>query len=173
MIPSLLLAVDEHHWVLDMCGAPGSKSRHLLSLMRRKTRSNSSRAPTGCLVVNDSDSRRVGSILEQMDHGNGSGLESPAVLLSSFRGEDILHALSGSSILFDRVLCDVPCTGDGTFRKAPDLWRTWTASRGQSLHPVQLQLALHAAALTKIGGRMIYSTCKKFLAYFIRYYLYF
>jgi len=25
----------------------------------------------------------------------------------------------------DRILCDVPCSGDGTMRKAPDIWRKW------------------------------------------------
>jgi len=30
-----------------------------------------------------------------------------------------------SQLLFDRVLCDVPCSGDGTLRKAPDMWRKW------------------------------------------------
>lgn len=28
-------------------------------------------------------------------------------------------------LVFDRVLCDVPCSGDGTLRKAPDMWRKW------------------------------------------------
>ncbi|KAG5041150.1 hypothetical protein JHK85_013626 [Glycine max] len=41
-------------------------------------------------------------------------------------------------LLFDRVLCDVPCSGDGTLRKAPDLWRKWNTGMGHGLHSLQV-----------------------------------
>ena len=62
-------------------------------------------------------------------------------------------------ILFDRILCDVPCSGDGTIRKAPDIWRRWTPGNGNGLHPLQLRIALHACQMLKVGGRLVYSTC--------------
>ncbi|KAI9084913.1 hypothetical protein K1719_033086 [Acacia pycnantha] len=47
-----------------------------------------------------------------------------------------------SQLLFDRVLCDVPCSGDGTLRKAPDLWRKWNTGMGHGLHSLQVLIAL-------------------------------
>ncbi|GFP93129.1 tRNA (cytosine(34)-c(5))-methyltransferase [Phtheirospermum japonicum] len=64
-----------------------------------------------------------------------------------------------SQLQFDRVLCDVPCSGDGTLRKAPDIWRKWNAGNGNGLHGLQVQIAMRGVALLKVGGRMIYSTC--------------
>ncbi|KAL0449314.1 UNVERIFIED_CONTAM: RNA cytosine-C(5)-methyltransferase NSUN2 [Sesamum latifolium] len=75
---------------------------------------------------------------------------------------------------FDRVLCDVPCSGDGTLRKAPDIWRKWNSGMGNGLHGLQVQIAMRekapplsdfqhivvsGLALLKVGGRMVYSTC--------------
>ncbi|CAN0237249.1 unnamed protein product, partial [Hapterophycus canaliculatus] len=61
--------------------------------------------------------------------------------------------------VFDRVLADVPCSGDGTLRKQPSIWRTWTVAGGLGLHPLQLLITLRGAAMLKIGGKMVYSTC--------------
>lgn len=54
------------------------------------------------------------------------------------------------ALYFDRILCDVPCSGDGTLRKAPDIWRRWTASNGNALHPLQLKITLQACRLLKV-----------------------
>jgi tRNA (cytosine34-C5)-methyltransferase len=35
---------------------------------------------------------------------------------------------------FDRILCDVPCSGDGTLRKNPDIWKKWNTANANNLH---------------------------------------
>ena len=62
-------------------------------------------------------------------------------------------------MVFDRVLCDVPCTGDGTMRKNPLIWKRWNASPANMLHSLQLQIACKGVRLLKVGGRLVYSTC--------------
>ena len=57
------------------------------------------------------------------------------------------------ALFFDRILCDVPCSGDGTLRKAPDIWRRWTAANGNALHPLQLKITLQACRLLKARAR--------------------
>lgn len=37
-------------------------------------------------------------------------------------------------IKFDRILCDVPCSGDGTLRKNFDVWGKWNPVNGANLH---------------------------------------
>ena len=55
-------------------------------------------------------------------------------------------------VQFDRILCDVPCSGDGTMRKAPDIWRRWTAANGNGLHALQINITLRACQLLKVWG---------------------
>lgn len=75
------------------------------------------------------------------------------------RGENTTDEERAQEGMFDRVLCDVPCSGDGTARKNPGIWKHWTASSAHSLHPLQLSIALNGARLAKVGGYICYSTC--------------
>jgi multisite-specific tRNA:(cytosine-C5)-methyltransferase len=40
------------------------------------------------------------------------------------------------TLLFDRILCDVPCSGDGTLRKNLQIWNSWQPAVGNGLHPL-------------------------------------
>lgn len=37
-------------------------------------------------------------------------------------------------MLFDKILADVPCSGDGAIRKLPDKWKNWNPLDGNALN---------------------------------------
>jgi 16S rRNA C967 or C1407 C5-methylase (RsmB/RsmF family) len=113
MIPALLLDIKSHHNVLDMCAAPGSKTMQLLSLMHSDSVRNNT-VPTGMVVANDADPKRISTLQTRI------GM-NPNLLITCCRAEDLQKCIGTSA--FDRIVCDVPCSGDGTFRKFPHLWR--------------------------------------------------
>ena len=59
---------------------------------------------------------------------------------------------------FDRVLCDVPCSGLGVFAKKPEL-RYKNPDDSAGLPEIQLAIVESASAYVKSGGLMVYSTC--------------
>ncbi len=60
---------------------------------------------------------------------------------------------------FDVVLCDVPCSGSGTWRRAPEAkWRL-TAARLAELIEIQTEILNMASRLVVSGGHLIYTTC--------------
>ncbi|CAO3676923.1 unnamed protein product [Umbelopsis vinacea] len=158
MIPPLLLDTQPHEWVLDMCAAPGSKTAQLIEAVHANDRQNE--IPTGVVIANDADykrshmlvhqCRRLGSPCFVATHHDASRF--PNVHLKDDNGR--VYGMQ-----FDRVLCDVPCSGDGTFRKNETIWRNWGVGAGLGLHPTQVQIFLRGAQLTKVGGRIVYSTC--------------
>ena len=67
-------------------------------------------------------------------------LESPNVIITNHDASIMpnFHAskpAGGQGIMkFDRILCDVPCSGDGTMRKNLDVWTKWNTVNSISLH---------------------------------------
>ncbi|BDW85352.1 RsmB/NOP family class I SAM-dependent RNA methyltransferase [Roseicyclus marinus] len=65
---------------------------------------------------------------------------------------------------FDAVLCDVPCSGSGTWRRDPEAkWRL-TPERLAELERVQAAILAEAAPLVRPGGSLVYMTCSLFHA---------
>eukprot|EP00928_Gymnodinium_smaydae_P094360 TRINITY_DN7913_c0_g2_i1.p1 TRINITY_DN7913_c0_g2~~TRINITY_DN7913_c0_g2_i1.p1 ORF type:complete len:846 (+),score=79.74 TRINITY_DN7913_c0_g2_i1:158-2695(+) len=171
LVPPLLLKVEPQHLVLDLCAAPGSKSLQLLDCMhaqvgealRGVATQNDDKLlmPTGMLVMNDINRARAVTIAQR----SRRQLRTPMLLLSAdARKFPTLWAhVSGRcgarKLRFDRILADVPCSGDGTLRKQPSLWKRWNVTDGLSLHYMQLRILKRGMSLLKVGGRLCYSTC--------------
>ncbi|KAK6923360.1 SAM-dependent methyltransferase RsmB/NOP2-type [Dillenia turbinata] len=182
MVPPLFLDVHPEHFIIDMCAAPGSKTFQLLEIIHQS--SEPGLLPGGMVVANDVDVQRGNLLIHQTKRmctanlivTNHEAQHFPSCRLNknscsvSEMGET---GPSISELQFDRVLCDVPCSGDGTLRKAPDIWRKWQSTisdmdtyplfknvgMGNGLHGLQVQIAMRGMALLKVGGRMVYSTC--------------
>ena len=153
MLPALALKVRGHHAVLDLCASPGSKTEHVLELMKQDKNAD------GVVVANDADEKRLKHMERRFAHAG-----DPKLVITCCGGESLAQAVASSDPgktheRFDRVICDVPCSGDGTLRKMPYLWRRWRLSRAIDLYPLQLELLKNAASVLKPGGRLVYSTC--------------
>ncbi len=64
-----------------------------------------------------------------------------------------------SSVIFDRILIDAPCSNTGVLRRRVDLrWRV-SPEEVLRLQKAQLDLLKLAAPMLKPGGILVYSTC--------------
>jgi len=87
-------------------------------------------------------------------------INSQGILVLNHNGQFLPTLEKGNErFQYDKVLADVPCTGDGAVRKLPVKWEKWTTNDGFGIHSLQVQLLLRALALCKVGGQVLYSTC--------------
>lgn len=70
-----------------------------------------------------------------------------------------LTALPEAEGPFDLVLCDVPCSGSGSWRRSPEGKWSLTPVRLSSLQQDQDAILTRAAALVRPGGWLAYATC--------------
>ncbi|RKP36525.1 S-adenosyl-L-methionine-dependent methyltransferase [Dimargaris cristalligena] len=155
MIPPLLLDVKAGHMVIDMCAAPGSKTAQIVEAMHAEEKDLE--LSPGLVIANDANLKRACMLVHQMKR-----LHSPCLLVTHQDAEqfsNVLYPSPPEALRFDRILCDVPCSGDGTIRKNLLIWKDWKIADGMGIHGMQLKIAQRAAILLKVGGRMVYSTC--------------
>ena len=126
--------------VLDACACPGSKSFGAAIDMNNCGEVISCDLHRNKLSLVESGAARLGiSILttEERDARN--------------QNEEWLGT-------FDRVLCDVPCSGFGVFAKKPEL-RYKDPAASAALPDIQLAILKNASQYVKVGGKLVYSTC--------------
>lgn len=141
MTPANLLPVKPGDRVLDLCAAPGGKATELAAKLGGQ----------GFLLANDISVSRARGLLRNLERFGIANMsvcsETPENLLTRFPG------------YFDKILVDAPCSGEGMFRRRPDMVADWK-ERGPSHYSlIQRELILQAADMLKPGGYMLYSTC--------------
>lgn len=118
---------------------------------------------TGLLIANDSDYKRSHMLIHQLKRlsspnlivTNHDATMYPSIKLPS-TPENPAH---NRYLKFDRILADVPCSGDGTTRKNANLWQDWTPGNALGLYVTQVRILVRALQMLKPGGRVVYSTC--------------
>lgn len=125
--------------VLDLCSAPGGKTLHMAELMEDR----------GCLVANEISEGRIRGLL-----GNVYRMGHPGVMVTAADGREFPEGA-----LFDKILVDAPCTGEGTLRRRGGHPPEPSASFVAHLSRVQRALLEKAIRLTRPGGTVLYVTC--------------
>ncbi|MFW8634660.1 RsmB/NOP family class I SAM-dependent RNA methyltransferase [Cribrihabitans pelagius] len=129
-----LLPLADGMRVLDYCAGGGGKS--LAMAARGQV----------ALFAHDADPRRMKDLPERAARAG-----APVQLLETAE-------LAGAGP-FDLILCDAPCSGSGSWRRAPEgKWRL-TPGKLQSLRETQAAILAAAAPLVAPGGVLAYATC--------------
>ena len=117
---------------------------------------------TGLLIANDSDYKRGHMLVHQLKRLSSPNLivtNHDATQFPSIRLPQADATSKPKYLKFDRILADVPCSGDGTMRKNANLWKDWNPGNALGLHMTQVRILVRALQLLKVGGRVVYSTC--------------
>ncbi len=141
MAAARLLDVKPKDRVLDLCAAPGGKTTQIAGDLMG----------TGILVCNEihpSRAKILSQNVERMGIGN-------AVVTS----EDSEKLAERFGPVFDKILIDAPCSGEGMFRKDEEARLQWSKKHVRECAERQARILDNGAAMLKPGGRLVYSTC--------------
>lgn len=141
-IPVAMLGIAPGECVLDLCAAPGGKSRQLAEAL----------SGTGELWVVDRPGWRFERLRENLRHVEGTMVRAVAGRLEELEAGTLPEAA-------DAVLLDVPCSNTGVIRRRPDVRLRIKPERIEELVALQGSLLRSAARHVRAGGRLVYSTC--------------
>ena len=125
---------------LDLCAAPGGKSTLLRSAL-----------PADCVLYSNEPMQKRASIL--LENVTKWGYKNHHV--TNLYPRDYRK----SKMKFDLILCDVPCSGEGMFRKDEATIKEWSPQNVEKCWQLQREIVSDAWACLNNGGILIYSTC--------------
>ncbi len=140
MMPVGFLPLQGQELVLDMCASPGGKSIQLAN-----------RLIDGMLVSNEvvkSRSQVLQSNIERMGIRN--------VCVTNNEPNELSKCFNG---VFDAILVDAPCSGEGMFRKDQEAILNWSQEHVDACAKRQLNILHEADKMLKQDGYLLYSTC--------------
>jgi 16S rRNA C967 or C1407 C5-methylase (RsmB/RsmF family) len=127
--------------ILDLAAAPGGKTTQIAGRMQGE----------GLLISNEIHPARARILSENVER---YGIRNAVVTCAP---PDVLSARFPQ--LFDRIMLDAPCSGEGMFRKDLGAIGEWSPEHVQMCADRQADILEHAAIMLKPGGRLVYSTC--------------
>jgi 16S rRNA C967 or C1407 C5-methylase (RsmB/RsmF family)/NOL1/NOP2/fmu family ribosome biogenesis protein len=126
--------------VLDLAASPGGKSTQIASAI----------GPTGLLVANEIHPSRIKALGENLERWGVTN-----TIITNRTPE----SLAQLGQVFDRVIVDAPCSGEGLFRREPESRLEWSPERVLGCAVRQSGILESAVQLVQPGGLFIYSTC--------------
>lgn len=133
---SLLCGVKEEETVIDLCAGAGGKSLALSDLVENIK-----------IIATDIDASRIEKIKERAKRLR---VKDKIILEKNY---------DSIKLKADRIICDVPCSGSGAWRRRPDEKLNLNENRFQDLLKIQQNILNYGANLVKIGGEIVYITC--------------
>ncbi len=141
MLPASLLPVEPGDKVLDLCAAPGGKSTQIAGKL----------AGRGLLVSNDISVSRAKALVKNLEM---AGMDCAVV--TSEKPEKLKKVFP---TFFDKVLVDAPCSGEGMFRRQPQMMKDWEEKGPEFYSEIQKDILDSAVQMLAPGGKLVYSTC--------------
>lgn len=138
MFDAKVLDLKEGMRVLDMCAAPGGKSLHAAQIMNNK----------GEIISCDIYKKKLDLI-------NFNAKQLGVDIIKTKLKDACEYDKSLGE--FDRIICDVPCSGIGVIRRKPEILFNYKAKN--DLTKLQKSILNNSIKYLKSGGVLIYSTC--------------
>lgn len=129
-----------HLTVLDLCAAPGGKSTAALNSLD----------DGDVLVANEYDRKRSGILKSNIERWGAPGVIVTSADASAYGEEEEM---------FDLIIVDAPCSGEGMMRREPVARTQWCEKLVENCARLQKEIVGDVLPALKEGGYMVYSTC--------------